>query len=119
MDASEFFQIVAEPNYEQLIGDPSDLRSLWNAVVSMNTIAEFLLSIGLNISRLLAPLLITLRRTYGNNFQVFWTLNFVLKRSNTYGRYPALAQEKSQHLRRLLAFHPGIRRHGRLTSLML
>ena len=42
MDASEFFQIVAEPNYEQLIGDPSDLRSLWNAVVSMNTIAEFL-----------------------------------------------------------------------------
>jgi hypothetical protein len=42
MDAREFFRTVAKPNYEQFIGNPSDLRLLWNAVVSLNTVAEFL-----------------------------------------------------------------------------
>jgi hypothetical protein len=41
MDAAEFFKTVVNPNYEQLIKNPSDVRSLWNAVVSMNTVAEF------------------------------------------------------------------------------
>lgn len=42
MDASEFFLRVVKSNYEKSMSDPNDLRSLWNAVVSMNTVAEYL-----------------------------------------------------------------------------
>jgi hypothetical protein len=41
MNAAEFFQDVVKPNYEVFIKNPSDFRSLWNALVSMNTVAEF------------------------------------------------------------------------------
>jgi hypothetical protein len=41
MDAAEYFRTVVKPNYEQFIATPNDLRLLWNAVVSMNTIAEY------------------------------------------------------------------------------
>lgn len=41
MNAPEFFQIVVKPNYEQFINNRTDLRLLWNAIVSMNTVAEF------------------------------------------------------------------------------
>jgi hypothetical protein len=41
MNAAEFFKTVVIPNYEQFVRNPTDLRSLWNAVVSMNTVAEF------------------------------------------------------------------------------
>jgi hypothetical protein len=42
MDAAEFFRTVVKPNYEQFVQNPTDLRLLWNAIVSMNTVAEFL-----------------------------------------------------------------------------
>jgi hypothetical protein len=41
MDATEFFHTVAKRNYEVFNAHPDDLRRLWNAVVSMNTVAEY------------------------------------------------------------------------------
>jgi hypothetical protein len=42
MDAKEFFSAVVVENYKEAIADPANLRKLWNAAVSMNTIAEYL-----------------------------------------------------------------------------
>ena len=41
MDAAEFFRSVVRANYDEFTRNPGDLRSLWNAVVSANTAAEF------------------------------------------------------------------------------
>ena len=41
MDALEFFEKIAKPNYDEAKRAPDDLRLLWNAVVSLNTVAEF------------------------------------------------------------------------------
>ena len=41
MDAREFFYSIAKPNYDEAKRAPDDLRLLWNAVVSLNTVAEF------------------------------------------------------------------------------
>jgi hypothetical protein len=41
MDAAEFFHTVAKRNYEDFNAHPNDLRRLLNAVVSMNTVAEY------------------------------------------------------------------------------
>jgi hypothetical protein len=42
MDAREFFQEVVKPNYAEFVQSPNDIRLLWNVVLSMNTIPEFL-----------------------------------------------------------------------------
>jgi hypothetical protein len=42
MDAAEFFHTVVKGNYDEFNGYPNDLRRLWNAIVSMNTVAEYL-----------------------------------------------------------------------------
>jgi hypothetical protein len=42
MDSREFFQDVAARNYHEFFGRPDDIRLLWNAVVSMNSVAEYL-----------------------------------------------------------------------------
>ena len=36
-----FFRSVVRPNYEESQKNPRSFRSLWNALVSMNTVAEF------------------------------------------------------------------------------
>ena len=41
MDAADFFHDLVKPNYEELRRDQNRLRRLWNAVVSMNTVAEY------------------------------------------------------------------------------
>jgi hypothetical protein len=41
MNAAEFFPAIAKPNYNEFLRNPEDLRLLWNAVVSMNTVAEY------------------------------------------------------------------------------
>jgi hypothetical protein len=41
MNAIKVFESVVKRNYEQFVDDPDDLRLLWNAVVSMNTVAEY------------------------------------------------------------------------------
>jgi len=41
MDASDFFHTIVKGNYDDFNGHPSDLRRLWNAIVSMNTVAEY------------------------------------------------------------------------------
>jgi hypothetical protein len=41
MDVAEFFSTVVKPNYEMAAANPSDFRLLWNAIVTMNTMAEF------------------------------------------------------------------------------
>ncbi|MGH6725455.1 MAG: hypothetical protein ACREB8_02770 [Pseudolabrys sp.] len=41
MDAAEFFKDVAEFNYQEFNTNPGNLRHLWNAIVSMNTVAEY------------------------------------------------------------------------------
>jgi hypothetical protein len=41
MDAAEFFNGVVKGNYEEFIRQPSSRRLLWNATVSMNTVAEY------------------------------------------------------------------------------
>jgi hypothetical protein len=42
MDAREFFNTVVKRNYQEFTLNPDDFRSLWNAIVSMNTVAEYL-----------------------------------------------------------------------------
>jgi len=42
MNARDFFQDVVSPNYYKFEGRQNDLGLLWNAVVSMNTVAEYL-----------------------------------------------------------------------------
>jgi hypothetical protein len=42
MDASEFFNTVVKRNYEEFTGRSDDFRLLWNAIVSMNTVAEYM-----------------------------------------------------------------------------
>jgi hypothetical protein len=42
MDARQFFQDVVRRNYFEFFDHPDDIRLLWNAVVSMNSVAEFL-----------------------------------------------------------------------------
>ena len=42
MDARELFQEVVSPNYREFIERPNDIRLLWNALVSMNSVAEYL-----------------------------------------------------------------------------
>ena len=41
MDAAEFFRDVVKPNYQESVNNPHSFRSLWNTLVSMNTVAEF------------------------------------------------------------------------------
>ncbi len=41
MDATEFFNEVAKSNYQEFIRNPGSRYHLWNAVVSMNTVAEY------------------------------------------------------------------------------
>jgi len=41
MDASEFFNTVVKPNYDDFT-KMDDYRSLWNAIVSMNTVPEYM-----------------------------------------------------------------------------
>jgi hypothetical protein len=42
MDAKEFFQEVVLKNYQEATADPASFRKLWNAVVSANTVAEYI-----------------------------------------------------------------------------
>jgi len=41
MDAALFFTEIVKPNYKEFLDNQSELRRLWNAVVSMNTVAEY------------------------------------------------------------------------------
>jgi hypothetical protein len=42
MDAREFFNTVVTLNYAEFSRRPNDIRLLWNALISMNTVAEYL-----------------------------------------------------------------------------
>jgi hypothetical protein len=42
MDAREYFQRIVVPNYAYFQERPNDIRLLFNALVSMNTVPEFL-----------------------------------------------------------------------------
>ena len=42
MDAKEFVREVVVPNCEEFKADPTSFRKLWNAVVSMNTVPEWM-----------------------------------------------------------------------------
>ena len=42
MDAREFFHNIVVPNYNEFVQKPNDVRLLWNTIVSMNTVPEFL-----------------------------------------------------------------------------
>jgi hypothetical protein len=42
MDAKEFFRIVVAENCKEAGADPTNFRKLWNAAVSINTVAEYL-----------------------------------------------------------------------------
>jgi hypothetical protein len=41
MDARDFFETVVKPNYYEAKSRPDDFRVIWNAVVSMNTVPEY------------------------------------------------------------------------------
>ena len=41
VNAKEFFQEIVTKNYQESTADKASLRKLWNAVVSMNTVAEY------------------------------------------------------------------------------
>jgi hypothetical protein len=55
MDAQQYFQRIVVPDYADFQQSPNDIRLLFNALVSMNTVPEFLalhrLGYALNISR--------------------------------------------------------------------
>jgi hypothetical protein len=42
MDACEFFYQIVTPNCDDAMRQPFDLRSAWNAILSLNTMPEFL-----------------------------------------------------------------------------
>jgi hypothetical protein len=42
MDTSEFFNTVVKRNYHEFTSNPGDFRSLWNAIISMNTVPEYM-----------------------------------------------------------------------------
>ena len=42
MDAQEYFQLIVQPNYYGFYRAQNSIRLLWNALVSMNTVPEFL-----------------------------------------------------------------------------
>jgi hypothetical protein len=42
MDACEFFHQIVTPNYDEAMQSPFDLRLAWNAILSLNTMPEFL-----------------------------------------------------------------------------
>jgi hypothetical protein len=42
MDAREFFQNVVVPRYTEFVRRPTDFPVLWTALVSMNTVPEYL-----------------------------------------------------------------------------
>jgi len=42
MDTSEFFDTVVKRNYDEFTKNPDDFRSLWNAIISMNTVPEYM-----------------------------------------------------------------------------
>jgi hypothetical protein len=52
MDAREFFQNVARRNYFEFFEPGDDIRLLWNAVVSMNSVAEYLALDQLNYAQI-------------------------------------------------------------------
>jgi hypothetical protein len=41
MNATEFFKDIAKRNYMEFMTCPNDRTLLWNAIVSMNTVAEY------------------------------------------------------------------------------
>jgi hypothetical protein len=41
MDAAEFFRDIVKPNHDEFTNNTGDLRLLWNAIVSMNTVVEY------------------------------------------------------------------------------
>jgi len=55
MDASEFFDTVVKRNYEEFTRKPDDFSALWNVIISMHTVAEYLaleqLAYAANVSR--------------------------------------------------------------------
>jgi hypothetical protein len=42
MDTSEFFNTVVKRNYQQFTSNPDDFRLLWNAIISMNSVPEYM-----------------------------------------------------------------------------
>jgi hypothetical protein len=42
MNAQEYFQIIVQLNYYEFYKTQNDIRLLWNAIVSMNAVPEFL-----------------------------------------------------------------------------
>jgi hypothetical protein len=42
MDTSEFYNTVVKRNYQEFTRNPDDFRSLWNAIISMNTVPEYM-----------------------------------------------------------------------------
>jgi hypothetical protein len=42
MDAQEFFRDIVSPNYHEFFSYPNDVRRLWNAVISMNSVADYM-----------------------------------------------------------------------------
>ena len=42
MDTSEFFNTVVKRNYQEFTENPDDFRLLWNAIISMNTVPEYM-----------------------------------------------------------------------------
>jgi hypothetical protein len=41
MDAYEFFHEIVVPNCDEALREPYKLRLAWNAIVSLNTVPEF------------------------------------------------------------------------------
>jgi hypothetical protein len=42
MDAREYFQLIVQPNYYEFYQAQNSIRLVWNAIVSMNTVPEYL-----------------------------------------------------------------------------
>jgi hypothetical protein len=42
MDVKQFYEQIALKNYEDSLADPTSYQKLWNAMVSANTIADYL-----------------------------------------------------------------------------
>jgi hypothetical protein len=73
MNAAEFFRTIVKANYDEFLRNPQDLRLLWNAVVSMNTVAEYVALERLGYEELSRVGLGTKANQIGTNSQLLLT----------------------------------------------
>jgi hypothetical protein len=95
MDASEFFEAVVKRNWQEFNAKPDDFGLLWNAIVSMNTVAEYLVLHRLGYAEVPRPELERRAEEIRNNHTDLSHLKFCVD-TLKHGRKTAKPKQDSQ-----------------------